>query len=259
MQQKEQKWQLDESSRKLEKIKEEIQQLSKPLGPSTSDAEFVLENYEKTLHRLQDLNERLQSIKPLSSFLDMYNNLLEKYSETIQQVQDKLAKAKQSFSMRDQYHTLVKEINETVYTCYENLNNVNEETLPSDMKLKKYQTILDDITQCEATYTKASDKGEQIAKEGTASDCNKIMEELQRLRSKLNELRKAVNNEKTQHEHLIAEQKKYMQELDNILGGLRNGMSIMQSQPLLKLPSKDVQKEISKHKEQASELRKMSE
>ncbi|CAL1291409.1 unnamed protein product [Larinioides sclopetarius] len=256
VQQKEQKWQLEESSRKLEEIKEEIQHLSKPLGPFTTDAEFVVESYEKILHRLLDLNERLQGIKPLSSFLNMYNNLLEKYSEVIQQVQDKHAKAKQSLSIRDQYHTLVKEINETVYTCHENLTTINDENIPSDKKLVKYQSILDDITQCEATFTKASDKGEQIAKEGTANDCNKIMEELQRLRSKLNELRKAVNKEKTQHENLIAEQKKYMHEMDNVLGELRSGLSVMQSQPLLKLPSKDVQKEIHKHKDLASDLKK---
>ncbi|GIX92584.1 nesprin-1 [Caerostris extrusa] len=159
-QQREQKWQFDESSRKLEEIREEIVHLSKPLGPYTSDAEFVLENYEKLLHRLLDLNERLQSIKPLSSFVDVYSNLIEKYSEVIQQVQDKLAKAKQSLSIRDQYHTLVKEINETIYTCNDNLTTVNAETLPADKKLTKYQTLLDDITHCEATYTKASDKRE---------------------------------------------------------------------------------------------------
>lgn len=245
---KEQKWQLEESRRKLEEIILEIEHLSKPLGSSLSDAENILENFEKTLHRLLDLNEKLQSIKPLSSFVDQYNNLLEKYNEVIQLVQDKHAKAKQSYSIREQYHTLIKEITDSIFTCDENLQNVNDESISADKKLEKYRTILNDIMHSEATLTKACDKGEQIAKEGTASDCNKIMDELQRLRSRLNELKKSVNSAKTQHENLLAEQKKYMQELDSILESLRSGMTSMQSQPLLTRRSKDVQKEINKHK-----------
>ncbi|KFM65651.1 Nesprin-1, partial [Stegodyphus mimosarum] len=251
-QQKAQKFQLEEGIRKLESTKTEMQHLAQPFGPYVTDAESVVERYETILHRVEDIREKLQSIKPIANLVDEFSNLISKYSETLQTLQDRYMKAKQSCLIREQYHSLIKEINETISSCNESVTNVHDQTLTADAKVSKYQEILNDVVECEAKLTIASDKGEQIAKEGSATDCNKIMDELQKLRNKLNELKKTVNNLKTEHENLVASQKKLISDLDNILEKLRDGVSVMQSQPLLTLKSCDVQKEINKHKELAS-------
>lgn len=244
----EQKKFLDESRTKLEETRKEIVHLSQPLGSSISDAENLIEECEKILYRLQDNKERLSDTKPLSNLVEEFSNLLTSYAETLQCMEDKFAKAKQSYTIREQYYSLIKEISETINTCTSNVNKVKEESIASDIKLQKYQNILDDVVECEAKLTITSDKGEQIAKEGTATDCNKIMEELQRLKNKLNELKKTLNGLKIEHENMIAEQKKLMHDIESVLDNLRNGLSLMQSQPLLTLSSDDVQKEINRHK-----------
>ncbi|XP_054713817.1 LOW QUALITY PROTEIN: muscle-specific protein 300 kDa-like [Uloborus diversus] len=251
-----QKMILDESMRKLEEIKSNLQKLDKPLGPSVADAENAIENYEKILSRLKESRERILNVKPLGSFVDDFGNLQVDYSKTIQSVEDKCAKAKNSCAIREKYHTLIREITETVSSCNENLTSLSKETTPAEGKLLKYQVILDEVNQCEAKLTKAADKGEQIAKEGTATDCNKIMDQLQNLRNKINELKKTVNNLKTEHENVIAEQRKIIHDLENILEKLHTGLSFMQSQPLLTLPPNEVQLEITKHKELAAELQR---
>lgn len=244
----EQKKLLEESKSRLEEIKEEIVHLSQPVGCAIADAECLREKYEKVLFNLQEYRERLMETKPLSNLVDQFGSLLTEYAETIQLAQDKYAKAKQSCALREQYYSLITEISETISTCNANVSRVNEETISADSKLQKYQSILEDVIECEAKLTIASDKGEQIAKEGTATDCNKIMEELQKLRNKLNELKKTLNGLKTEHENMIASQKKLMHDIESVLEKLRNGISVMQSQPLLTLSSDEVQKEISKHK-----------
>lgn len=104
------------------------------------------------------------------------------------------------------------------------------------------------IQECEALLAAATDKGEQIAAEGTAADRNTITEQLQSLKQQLTALRRAVERQRQQHEATAAEHVKLAAELDAILEWLHSHEAEVKSRPLLSIDVASVEQEQEKHK-----------
>lgn len=114
-------------------------------------------------------------------------------------------------------------------------------------KIKRYEDVIAKIQEYEAKLVSASDKGEQIANEGTAVDRNSIMEQLQQLKQQLLSLRKIAEQQIQQHEATAAEQAKLVNELENVIDWLYNHEAEIQSRPLLLISVDSVNEEIAKH------------
>lgn len=106
------------------------------------------------------------------------------------------------------------------------------------------------IQECEALLATATDKGEQIAAEGSAADRNTITEQLQSLKQQLTALRRAVERQRQQHEATAAEHVKLAAELDSILEWLHSHEAEVKSRPLLNIDVASVEKEQEKHEVQ---------
>lgn len=115
------------------------------------------------------------------------------------------------------------------------------------ISINLFQVILR-IQSCEALLASATDKGEQIAAEGSAADQNSITEQLQSLKQQLQALRRAVENQR--QKHLDAEQQhmKLAAELDVLLDWLHTHEGVVKQRPLLEIPKESVEREEEKHK-----------
>ena len=114
------------------------------------------------------------------------------------------------------------------------------------------------IQECEAMLASATDKGQQIAAEGSAADRNSVTEQLQSLKQQLQALRRAVEKQREQHEMAAAEHKKLATELEAILDWLHANEATVRSRPLLERDPASVEKEIEKHKVRKCFLRKFT-
>jgi len=104
------------------------------------------------------------------------------------------------------------------------------------------------IQECEALLASATDKGQQIAAEGSAADRNSVTEQLQSLKQQLQALRRAVEKQREQHEMAAAEHRKLAAELEAVLDWLHANEATVRSRPLLERDSASVQEQIHNHK-----------
>lgn len=104
------------------------------------------------------------------------------------------------------------------------------------------------IQECEGLLTSASDKGQRIASEGSATDRNSVTETLTSLKQQLLQLRKVVERQREQHEKSLVAFGKLSEELDGVLDSLHNLEGEVKSRPLLLRQPGSVDSEIEKHK-----------
>lgn len=104
------------------------------------------------------------------------------------------------------------------------------------------------IQECEALLAAATDKGEQIASDGSAEDRNAITQQLQSLKQQLTALRRAVERQRQQHEAAAAEHIKLAAELDTVLEWLHSREADVKSRPVLSIDVSSVVQEQEKHK-----------
>lgn len=113
----------------------------------------------------------------------------------------------------------------------------------------RYDDAILKIQECEATLASATDKGQQIATEGSTVDRNNITEQLQSLKQQLQGLRRAVETQREQHELAAAEHKRLANELAEILDWLEDKEKEVKSRPLLERDPISVEAELQKHNE----------
>ena len=104
------------------------------------------------------------------------------------------------------------------------------------------------IQECEGLLTTASDKGEQIAAEGSVADRNTITEQLSSLKSQLSSLRRAVEQRQGEHENAAAECKRLAVQLDELLDQLHEQETVTRCRPMLQPQVESVEEERVKHK-----------
>lgn len=118
----------------------------------------------------------------------------------------------------------------------------------NNIRLNRYDDAILKIQECEATLASATDKGQQIAAEGSAVDRNIITEQLQTLKQQLQGLRRAVETQREQHELAAAEHRRLAEELADILDWIESKEKEVKSRPLLERDPLSVEEEINKHK-----------
>lgn len=104
------------------------------------------------------------------------------------------------------------------------------------------------IQECEAVLAAASDKGQQIAADGSAADRNSVTETLTSLKQQLQGLRRAVER---QREALEKSAATHAQMADTLDGLLDRGHALevqVQGRPLLLRTLESVEAELVKHK-----------
>lgn len=174
-------------------------------------------------------------------------NVVHQMDDLISAIEKRLAKLKQAVAIREQFIDLVTDVNMFVTQYTEVVREIERPGYTIQDKIKKYEEVIAKIQEYEAKLVSASDKGEQIANEGTVIDRNNIMEQLQQLKQQLLSLRKVVEQQIQQHEATAAEQAKLVKELEEVIDWVYAHEAQIQSRPLLLISIESVKDEINKH------------
>ncbi|XP_012253400.2 muscle-specific protein 300 kDa isoform X14 [Athalia rosae] len=227
-------------------IQRELQELNKPIGARAEDVEGMLATYERILGDLKANKAKLADLQ--SGNVGDLHGVVSQQDDLIRALEAQIAKLRQLLLLRQQFIALVTEIM-TFITKYTGVvREIEKSGQTTEEKIKRYDDVILKIQECEATLASATDKGQQIAAEGSAADRNNVTEQLQSLKQQLQALRRAVESQREEHELAAAEHRRLANELADILDWLQGKEKEVKSRPLLERDSANVEAELKKHK-----------
>jgi nesprin-1 len=227
-------------------IQKELQELNKPIGSRVEDVEAMLMSYERILNDLKSNKGKLSDLQ--SRNIGELNEVLAQQEDLIRSIEAQIAKLRQLLLLRQQFIALIMEITTFIAKYTEIVRDIEQSGQNTEEKIKKYDDVMVKIQECEATLASATDKGQQIVADGSASDRNNVIEQLQSLKQQLQTLRRAVENQREQHELAVAEHKRLSNELADILDYLESKEKEIKTRPLLDRHAESVVAELDKHK-----------
>lgn len=227
-------------------IQRELQDLNKPIGSRVEDVEGMLDAYERILRHLKDNKTKLSDLQ--SANVGDLHGVVAQQDDLIRALEAQIARLRALLLLRQQFLALITEIM-TFVTKYTGIvHDIEKHDGTTEDKIKRYDDVILKIQECEASLASATDKGQQIAADGSAADRNNVTEQLQSLKQQLQALRRAVEAQREQHELAAAEHRRMAQELADILDWLENKEKEIKSRPLLERAAQSVEAEIEKHK-----------
>ena len=230
----------------MTEIKEELQDLNKPIGSRVEDVEGMLTTYERILEDLKNSKAKLSDLQ--TSNVSELHGILNQQEDLIRALETQIAKLRQLLLLRQQFIALVTEIMTFIAKYTEIVRDIEKCSQTTEEKIKKYEDVIVKIQECEATLASATDKGQQIAAEGSTADRNNVTEQLQSLKQQLQTLRRAVENQREQHELAVAEHRRLADELADVLDFLESKEKEIKTRPLLDRQPESVEIELDKHK-----------
>lgn len=229
----------------LSEIQNKLKALNKPIGSKVEDVQPIIQAYETILTDLKKNKAMLNELQ--GGNLHDLQDILTKQDDLMNTIEDQISKLKSLLLLREQFFALVKEINEFIAKYTELTSDIEKSNDSLEDKIKRYDDIISKIQGCEALLATATDKGQQIAAEGTVIDRNNITELLQSLKQQLLTLRRTVESKRQEHERAAAEHKKLASDLSDILQWLHDNEASVHSRPLLNRDVASVDKKLIEH------------
>ncbi|CAG4999353.1 unnamed protein product, partial [Parnassius apollo] len=229
----------------LNEIQNKLKALNKPIGSKVEDVQPIIQAYESILADLKKNKSMLNELQ--GGNLHDLQDILSQQDDLISTIEDQISKLKQLLLLREQFFTLVKEIEEFIAKYTDVTAEIERSNDSLEDKIKRYDDIIVKIQGCEALLATATDKGQQIAAEGTVIDRNNITELLQSLKQQLLTLRRTVESKRQEHERAAAEHKKLAADLAEILQWLHDNEAAVHSRPLLNRDVASVDKKLIEH------------
>lgn len=251
---KESKAKLAECVDTLNRIKQEIRDLSKPIGNQPEDVKSLINTYEQIVRSIGNNKNKVNEIQIDDS--PELQSILAQHDEISNSVEKQISNLRQSLSLREQYYTLIDQIETLISKYTVTVSEIDKSTDSIDQKINQYDDMITKIQECEGLLASAHDKGQKIASEGTVADGNAITEHIQSLKQKLQNLRKRVESQRQKHENTLAEHNKVANELSGLLLWLHNNEALCKSRPLLERDPDSVDREITKHNLFATDVQK---
>ncbi|GLH12192.1 Nesprin-1, partial [Gryllus bimaculatus] len=243
---------ISESVQFMTEIQKELKDLNRPISSKIEDVQGMLESYEKILADLKANKLKLGHLQVGN--VSELQGITQQQDDLIQAIEAQIARLRQLLLLREQFIALITEIMTFITKYTEVVRDIEKEGHTVEEKIRKYDDVIVKIQECEALLASATDKGQQIAAEGSVSDRNSITEQLQSLKQSLQALRRAVEKQREQHEMTVAEHKKLAAELEEVLDWLHANEAAVRSRPLLDRDPTSVNVEIDKHKELATQV-----
>jgi nesprin-1 len=229
----------------LNEIQNKLKALNKPIGSKVEDVQPIIQAYEAILADLKKNKAMLNELQ--GGNLHDLQDILTQQDDLMDTIEDQISKLKSLLLLREQFFALVKEIEEFISKYTDVTADIEKSNDSLDEKIKRYDDIIGKIQGCEALLATATDKGQQIAAEGTVIDRNNITELLQSLKQQLLTLRRTVESKRQEHERAAAEHKKLASDLSEILQWLHDNEAIVHSRPLLNRDVASVDKKLIEH------------
>lgn len=229
----------------LNEIQNKLKALNKPIGSKVEDVQPLIQAYESILDDLKKNKSMLNELQ--GGNLHDLQDILSKQDELMSTIEDQISKLKSLLLLREQFFALVKEIEDFISKYTDLTSEIERSNDTLEDKIKRYDDIIGKIQGCEALLATATDKGQQIAAEGTVIDRNNITELLQSLKQQLLTLRRTVEAKRQEHERAAAEHKKLAADLSEVLQWLHDNEAIVHSRPLLNRDVASVDKKLIEH------------
>lgn len=230
----------------MEKIQNAIKELNRPVGAKVEEVQAMLNSYDKILNDLKDHKRELDNLK--GKDVAGLDNALTQHDGLVKTVEDQIARLRQLLLLREQFGALIQQINTFITKYTDIVKDVEKGDDSVQDKIKKYDDIIHKIQECDALLALATDKGEQIAADGSTNDRNSITDMLGSLKQQLQQLKRSAERQREIHEKSLAAFGKLAQELDDVLDSLNNLESDVKGRPLLKREPESVDEEVEKHK-----------
>ena len=173
------------------------------------DAEDVLKAYEEILNNLKDFKVQMEDLQGTSNTnVNELGALLKQQEELIGAIENQMVKIRNLISVRHQFMTMVTGITSFIIKHTESVKEVERSSIPPLEKVSKYETSIAKLKDCETQLALASDKGQQIANEGSTADRNQITQQLQSLKTQILTLKRAIEKKRDEHIKSVAEHNK---------------------------------------------------
>lgn len=206
---------------------------------STNVHKLNLFSFQEVLAKLNDLSCEAKELQ--HSLLSTSSNLAENLEVALDQCYQALniaemrqTKAKQSLDHRKVFHKVVEDITVEVDEVTEVIRTFESgDKSSSKEKVQELDRLITRIIHSEASLAAARDKSDVILAEGSVSDKNQVGEMLQMLKNQLSNLKRRVEKIKSQHEASLAQQQKFIQDLNAVLVGLEKAETDLNPHPLL--------------------------
>ena len=241
---------IEDSVNHLTEIQTQIRLLNKPIGYRVEDAEDVLEAYGKILDNLKAFKIQMEDLqKTAGTNVSEVRALLGQQEELISAIENQMVKIRSLISTRHQFMTMVTGITSFIIKHTEVVKQVERSSIVPMEKVKKYDESILKLKDCETQLSLASDKGQQIANEGSAADRNQVSHQLQSLKTQILALKKAIEKKRDEHIRSVQEHNKIFAELEKHLEWIQENEASVRERPLLTTTVEDVDKQISVHQQ----------
>ena len=241
---------IEDSVNHLTEIQRQIRLLNKPIGYRVEDAEDVLEAYGKILENLKSFKAQMEDLqKTAGTNVNELKALLGQQEELIGAIENQMVKIRNLISIRHQFMTMITGITSFIIKHTEVVKEVERSSIPPMDKVKKYDESVVKLRDCETQLSLASDKGQQIANEGSSADKNQITHQLQSLKTQILALKKAIEKKRDEHIKSVQKHNKIYGELEEHLEWIQEKEAEVKTQPLLKTTVEDVETNIAAHKQ----------
>ncbi|QQP31634.1 Nesprin1like [Caligus rogercresseyi] len=230
------------SATRLSEVHSEIRSLNRPIGYRVEDAENSYKSYEHILNDLRKFKAELEELNRSTGANVMeLRALLQRQEEYILEVENYMSKIKNLILIRQQYSSLATGLTEFIINYTEIVKEIERSNIHPSEKVKRYDDTIAKISDAEAQLALVTDKGNLIASECTTKDRNKVMEQLQSLKSQVHSLKTAIQRKRQEHVESASETNKKAGEVEKVLEALRSKEQFITSRPVLTLSVSDVE------------------
>ena len=241
---------IEDSVNHLTEIQRQIRLLNKPIGYRVEDAEDVLDAYETILNNLKEFKVQMEDLqKTAGTNVTELKALLKQQEELIGAIENQMLKIRNLISVRHQFMTMITGITSFIIKHTEVVKEIERSSIPPMDKVRKYDDSVAKLKDCETQLSLASDKGQQIANEGSTADRNQITQQLQALKTQILTLKRAIEKKRDEHIKSVAEHNKIYGDLESQLDWVQEKEAEVKSQPLLTTTVADVDSHLVAHKE----------
>ena len=241
---------IEDSVNHLTEIQRQIRLLNKPIGYRVEDAEDVLEAYETILNNLKEFKVQMEDLqKTAGTNVNELKALLSQQEELIAAIENQMLKIRNLIGVRHQFMTMITGITSFIIKHTEEVKEIERSNIPPLDKVCKYDDSVTKLGQCETQLSLASDKGQQIANEGSTADRNQITQQLQALKTQILTLKRAIEKKRDEHIKSVAEHNKIFGDLEEHLDWIHEKEKEVKSQPLLATTVADVESHLVAHSE----------
>ena len=239
---------IEDSVNHLTEIQRQIRLLNKPIGYRVEDAEDVLDAYETILNNLKEFKLQMEDLqKTAGTNVNELKALLNQQEELIGAIENQMLKIRNLISVRHQFMTMITGITSFIIKHTEVVKEIERSNIPPLDKVRKYDDSVAKLNDCETQLSLASDKGQQIANEGSTADRNQITQQLQALKTQILTLKRAIEKKRDEHIKSVAEHNKIFGDLEATLDWIQEKEAEVKSQPLLTTTVADVESNLLAH------------